>query len=87
MSEPLHIHLGWTMFTLNVCVQISTYVRTFELVSGVEDSHVRRYGVKSTASYDVHTFFSCLAAVVQLHALQKLNTHTHTGVKVQSTMY
>lgn len=49
------------------------YLHTLELVSGVEDPHVCRNGVKSTAPNDVHTFFSCLAAVVQLHALQKLD--------------
>lgn len=49
------------------------YLHTLELVSGVEDPHVCRNGVKSTAPNDVHTFFSCLAAVVQFHALQKLD--------------
>ncbi len=39
-------------------------VHTLELVPGVDDSHVCRYGVKSTASYDVHTIVSCLAVVV-----------------------
>lgn len=56
-------------------------MRTLELVPGVEDSHVRRNRVESTAPYDVHTFVSCLAVVVQLHALEKLHTatqkHTH----------
>lgn len=50
------------------------HVHTFELVPGVEDSHVCRNGVKPTAPNDVDSFLSCLAAVVQLHALQKLYT-------------
>lgn len=53
-----------------VCV----HARTLELVPGVEDTQVCRYGVESAAPDDVHTFVSCLAAVVQLHAFQKLYT-------------
>lgn len=49
-------------------------VHTLKLVPGVEDSHVGRYRVKSTAPDDVHTFVSCLTVVVKLHALQKLHT-------------
>lgn len=57
-------------FFINMCL----CAHTLELVPGIKDAHVRRYGVKSTTSYDVHAFVSCLAAVVQLHALQKLCT-------------
>lgn len=68
------------------------YLHTLELVSGVEDPHVCRNGVKSTAPNDVHTFFSCLAAVVQLHALQKLDNsrkklklrHTHADTRTHA---
>ena len=55
-------------------------VHTLELVPGVDDSHVCRYGVESTAPYDVYTFFSCLAVVVQLHSLQKLHAARHTQI-------
>lgn len=57
---------------LMVCVCVCA--RTLELVPGVEDTHVCRYGVESAAPDDVHTSVSCLAAVVQLHAFQKLYT-------------
>lgn len=62
-----------TLF-LVVCVCLCARARTLELVPGVEDTHVCRYGVESAAPDDVHTSVSCLAAVVQLHAFQKLYT-------------
>ena len=52
-----------------VCLGVYEHVHTPELVPGIEDSHVSRDGVKATASYDVHSLLSCLAVVVQLHAL------------------
>lgn len=52
-----------------VYVGVYEHVHTLELVPGVEDSHVCGNRVKATASYDVHSPLSCLAVVVQLHAL------------------
>lgn len=66
------------MSVIVILLCVFQYACTFELVPCVEDSHVRRNGVESTAAYDVHTFVSCLAVVVQLHALQKLHTATET---------
>lgn len=57
-----------------VCCEV--VVCTLKLVSGVEDPHVCRYGVEPAAPDDVHAFLGCLVAVVQLHALQKLNIHS-----------
>lgn len=54
-------------------------VRTLKLVSGEKNSHVCRDGVEPAAPDDVHTLLSSLAAVVQLHALQKLSTHKQTS--------
>ena len=58
-----------TQVYMDVCVGVYEHVHTPELVPGIEDSHVSRDGVKATASYDVHSLLSCLAVVVQLHAL------------------
>lgn len=75
----LYVHVYW------ICTCACQHLLTLELVPGVEDSHVCRYRVESTAPNDVHTFVSCLAAVVQLHALQKLykarQKHKHTNIQ------
>lgn len=67
---------------------VSCIARTLELVPGVEDPHVCRYGVEPTAPDDVDAFHGCLAAVVQLHALQKLHSWKHatcvTHIQVSS---
>ena len=58
-----------SVYGMRVCVGVYEHVRTPELVPGIEHSHVSRDGVKAAASYDVHSLLSCLAVVVQLHAL------------------